>query len=90
MGVDMEVTRKDLAEAILRYSNHEMTIEELVNWAENAMMDARFEEEHHDLIRDIIARVGLADVLEFGLSWDDCYDFLNRLGYKVKVMVSQT
>lgn len=86
----MEITRKDLAEAIIKYSNHETTLDELVDWAERAMMEAAFEDEYHDLIRDIIARIGLADVREFGLSWDDCYDFLNRLGYKVKVMASQT
>ena len=27
----------------------------------------------------------LADVREFGLTWDDCYDYLHKLGYDVKV-----
>jgi hypothetical protein len=36
-------------------------------------------------MRDVVARIGLADVREFGLSWDDCYGFLSRLGYKVQV-----
>jgi hypothetical protein len=27
----------------------------------------------------------LADVKEFGLSWDDCYSYLRNLGYNVKV-----
>jgi len=85
----MQVTKNDVAEAIVRYTNHETTLDELVDWAENAMMEARFEPENHDLIRDIVARLGLADVREFGLSWDDCYDFLNRLGYKVKVSATR-
>ena len=84
----MEITRNDVATAILKYTNHEITLAELVDWAEVAMMDARFEPEYHDLIRDIVGRVGLADVREFGLSWDDCYDFLSRLGYKVRVEAS--
>ena len=84
----MELTRKDVADAIIRYTNHEMSLAELVDWAEKALMEANFETANHDLIRDILGRLGLADVHEFGLSWDDCYEFLNRLGYKVEVKAS--
>ncbi len=85
---DMELTKKDVAEAIIKYTNHETSLAELVDWAEKAMMEANFETANHDLIRDIVGRLGLADVREFGLSWDDCYGFLNRLGYKVEVKAS--
>ncbi|MDP2278340.1 MAG: hypothetical protein Q8K51_08970 [Nitrospirota bacterium] len=27
----------------------------------------------------------LAYVREFGLTWDDCYDYLHKLGYDVRV-----
>jgi hypothetical protein len=50
----------------------------------------RFEKEHFELLRDILARIGFADVREFGLSWDDCHDYLHRLGYDVRVEVSET
>ena len=45
----------------------------------------------HDLetIRDIKSRLGLADVREFGLSWEDCEGYLSRLGYRTKVDVVQ-
>jgi hypothetical protein len=81
----MIVTKNDLAGMLLKYINHEINLYALVNWAEKAMMDADFEKASFNLIRDITARLGLADVREFGLSWDDCYDFLKRLGYAVKV-----
>jgi len=49
--------------------------------------EAEYNEKDFELIRDILDRLGLADVREFGLSWDDCYDYLSRLGYQVKVTV---
>ena len=53
------------------------------------IVDANFEDEHFELLRDILARIGLADVREFGLSWDDCNDYLHKLGYDIKVEVSE-
>jgi hypothetical protein len=35
----------------------------------------------------IVSRLGLADVLVFGLTWEDLEDFLSRLGYEVRVEV---
>ena len=81
----MDVTRSDVADAIINYANREITLAELVDWAEKAMLEAHFEPEYHDQIRDIVGRLGLADVREFGLLWDDCYDFLTGLGYEVEV-----
>ncbi len=70
---------------ILDYLNRQIVLSELVDWAENAMMAGEFEEQDIKLLTDIVARLGLADVHEFGLSWDDCYEYLGRLGYRVEV-----
>ncbi len=43
--------------------------------------------ESRSSIRDIIARIGFADVREFGLTWDDCYDYLHKLGYDIKMEI---
>ena len=80
------LTRKFLQSKILAYLNRQLTLAELVDWAERAMMDGEFDERDTDLLMHIVARLGLADVREFGLSWDDCYEFLVRLGYCVQVM----
>ncbi len=32
-----------------------------------------------------LARIGLADVREFGLTWNYYYDYLHKLGYDIKV-----
>jgi hypothetical protein len=37
------------------------------------------------VLRNMIARLGVADVKVFGLTWEDCYGFLSSLGYRVKV-----
>ena len=36
-------------------------------------------------VRDILARLGLADVKAFGLFWDDCNDYMKKLGYVLKI-----
>lgn len=70
---------------IMRYVNREITLASLVHWAEEMVSEADLEEEGFEVIRDILLRIGLADVREFGLTWDECHDFLLRLGYDVKV-----
>ncbi len=80
------LTRKMVQSKILSYLNRQITLVELVDWAERMMMDGEYDERDTDLLTHIVARLGLADVREFGLSWDDCYEFLVRLGYRVQVM----
>lgn len=53
------------------------------------MMDADFAEQDSELLGDIVGRLGLADVAEFGLRWEDSEEFLRRLGYRATVTVSQ-
>ncbi|MBL7073714.1 hypothetical protein ISS37_00550 [candidate division KSB1 bacterium] len=72
------------------YLHHRITLKGLVNWAESAMMEADFEEQDFEILRGIVSRVGLADVRAFGMTWEDCQDFLSRLGYLVSVTVSET
>jgi len=53
------------------------------------MMEADFEERDIELLRDIIGRIGLADVRAFGITWEDWEDFLSRLGYRISITVSE-
>ena len=69
------------------YLQRRTTREDLVDWAERAIMDEEFDEKDLDTIRDITSRLGLADVREFGLTWEDCESFLSRLGYQAKIDV---
>ena len=84
------VTREALASQLRDYLQHRTTRAALVDWAEHAMMEEDFDERDLDTIRDITSRLGLADVREFGLTWEDCEAYLARLGYETKVDIVQT
>lgn len=82
------ITRQTMRDQILAYLNHSITLAQLVDWAENVMNEGALDPQAADVLSDVIARIGLADVEDFGLSWEDCYSFLSRLGYKVAVMAA--
>jgi hypothetical protein len=84
----MKVTRQITADKIADYLHGKLSQAQLVHWAEGAMLNAQFEPTDAELLSDIVGRVGLADVAEFGLRWQDCEEFLRRLGYRATVTVS--
>ena len=83
------VTADNVAQHLTDYLHRTTSLADMVAWAENAMMEAEFDEREVELITPIVARLGLADVKEFGVTWDDCYSFLGQLGYQVNVVVSK-
>lgn len=84
----MIITRENIKEKLLQYLNRMITTEELVDWAEKAVQEGDYDAKDFDKIRDILSRLGLMDVKEFGLTWDDCYNFLNTLGYHIEIAVT--
>ena len=70
---------------MLNYLQHKTSLNDLVEWAEIAFMDGDIQGEDPDVVRDILARLGLADVKAFGLFWEDCSEFMRRLGYVLRV-----
>jgi hypothetical protein len=85
----MLITKELVCDQLLAYLNHKITLAQLVDWAEDALCEGELEAQNGEALRDVVARLGLADVQEFGLSWDDCYGFLTRLGYQAQVAVIQ-
>jgi len=51
------------------------------------MMEADFEKQDIEVLREIVSLMGLADVRAFGITWEDCENFLSRLGYQVSITV---
>ena len=84
----MTITKETVASKIAAYLHHEITLAELVDWAESAMMDGEFSEREMTALRDVVSRLGVADVRAFGLSWEDCEQFLHKLGYAARVDVA--
>ena len=38
-----------------------------------------------DVLRSVVARLGVAEVRAFGLEWNDCEQMLRQLGYSARV-----
>lgn len=83
----MTISRNQLAEQILSYLQQSITLNELVDWAENAFAEGEPEEAYFEQISEVISRLGLADVNAFGLSLQDCEQMLNKLGYRADIKV---
>lgn len=83
----MTITKQTVADKIAAYLRHDLTLDQLVDWAERAMMDGEFEEQDATALATVIARLGVADVRAFGLSWEDCEQLLQKVGYTARVEV---
>ncbi len=84
------ITRQTVADKLAAYLRHDMPLTDLVAWAESAMMEGEFDPKHFTDIRDVVARLGVADVRTFGLTWEDCQELLARLGYAARVSIVAT
>jgi len=85
----MKITRQEVAQKLIDYLYHRITLAGLVDWAELAMMEGDFDERDFETLRDVVSRLGLADVKAFGITWDDCERSLLRLGYRVSVSIPE-
>ena len=83
----MTITRDSVADRIAAYLQHRIGLNELVDWAENAVMDGEFDPTDAANLTEVVARIGVADVRAFGLSWEDCEALLRRLGYSARIEV---
>jgi hypothetical protein len=83
----MIVTRQTVAEKIAAHLQSRLPLNDLVDWAENALMEGEFVEEDAGLLSQVVGRLGVADVRTFGLTWEDCDHLLRQLGYTARVEV---
>ncbi|MBI4568612.1 MAG: hypothetical protein HY719_09460 [Planctomycetes bacterium] len=83
----MLITKQVVAEKIAAYLHHEITLAQLVDWAEQALMRDEFAEPDVEALRHVISRLGVADVRAFGLTWEECEQHLQRMGYRARVEV---
>lgn len=80
----MRITGQIVADQLGAYLRRELSLPALVDWAERQVMDGDFES---SVVRDAVARLGVADVRAFGLTWDDCRQLLNDLGFDAEVRI---
>jgi hypothetical protein len=81
------ITRQVFSGKMLSYFNGEVTLAQLVDWAENCFVEGGFgPDEDISIVRDIVAYLAGADTPYFPLTWDVCQDFMQQLGTPVKVV----
>ncbi len=81
----MTITKQTVADKIAAYRHHEISLAQLVDWAEEAVMEGEFAESETAILRTVISRLGVADVRVFGLAWEDCEQLLRQLGFSARV-----
>ncbi|MCC7164522.1 MAG: hypothetical protein IT331_18660 [Anaerolineae bacterium] len=82
------ITRETIGKQLRAYLNSELSFAQLVDWTETAMVDDEMEEGYDRMLFDMLARIGVADVKEFELSWQDIVDMLDKLGYRANVALT--
>ncbi len=82
------MTRQTILNQLNAYLNHDLTLAELVDWAENALIEPDIpDDEDTALLMDILMYLGAADSRGFPLTWEILSDFLTRLGSHARVIL---
>ena len=81
----MLITKQSVADKLAGYLRHDISLAQLVDWAELALMEGELAERDHSVVRDALARLGVADVRAFGLTWEDSEQLLRQLGFATRV-----
>lgn len=81
------ITRQSVADRFAAYLRHEITQAQLVDWAENALMEGEFTEKDTATISAVVSRLGVSDVRAFGLTWGDCEQLLHQLGFSARIQI---
>ncbi|MCY7421518.1 MAG: hypothetical protein LH478_07225 [Chitinophagaceae bacterium] len=79
------ITKKIIANKLLAYLQHHVSLADLVEWAEQSLLNSSYEDDEAHTIRNILSHLGLADVKAFGLEWKDCESMMVHLGFKLEV-----
>ena len=84
------ITKEATVGTLLSYMRHEISLSQLVDWAENILLEANFSDEDMDVFTQVLGRLGLADVRAFGLTWEDCEELVHTLGYQLQVQILES
>lgn len=77
--------KKSIADKLLAYLQDRLPLEDLVNWADQALMNSSYEDDNSHTIRNTLSQLGLADVKAFGPEWKDCETIMEKPGFKLEV-----
>ena len=83
------ITQEMIVEKILAHLNHQLSEDELVRWAEDALLtvvESDTDLPDEELLLDVLTYLAAADTPDFPLSWSVLCAFLERFGVKVRVI----
>ena len=83
----MIITKQAVADKIAAYLHHRITLAQLVDWAESALMEGQFDDKNAATISAVVSRLGVSDVRAFDLTWADCEDLLGQLGFSARIQI---
>ncbi len=84
----MIITKQVVSEKLIAYLNNQITIAQLVDWAENTFIDDELvPDEDIDLLNDILMYLAGADTAYFPLTWDVLSDFFQQLGTHIQFSI---
>ncbi|MBL7776279.1 MAG: hypothetical protein JNK89_09780 [Saprospiraceae bacterium] len=86
----MLINKHTVAKKLFAYLQHRITLAELVDWAENSMLEGDFEATEVEVLSQVLGQLGLADVRSFGLTWEDCQNLMHQLGYDLQVGMAKS
>lgn len=67
-GFVVKITHQNVAQKLIDYLHLRITLRELVDWAESAMMEADFDARDFETLRNIVSCLGLTKVKAFGMT----------------------
>jgi hypothetical protein len=85
------ITQDMLADKILAYLNGQIMLEDLVHWAEDAVViftESDQRPPNANAIWDTLLYIGAADSTDFPLTWEVLKEMLEQLGRPVQSVVA--
>ncbi len=70
---------------LLAYLNNQIPQDTLVGWAREVKLEGAILSEDADIIGPALARIGVTGQSGYTLTWQDCFDLLEDLGFAPRV-----
>lgn len=83
----MAITKQTVAHKIAAYLHPDISLAQLVDWAELALMEGELAEADVSTLSAVIASLGVVAVRTFSLVWEDCESLLSQLGFSSRIDV---
>jgi hypothetical protein len=79
------ITKEIVKQKILEYLTLQLSLDSLIHWAEDSLMNADLVEKDAKILSDILSQIGVSNVQNFGIQWHEWREILLKLGYEMKI-----